>query len=208
MRKRRSASLMCVEGRERCRRAGDSAPSGESGSIWPERHLSSVVLPEPDSPTIASTSPGQRSKRHRAADARRRLARPRPPTALLVAILPQALLSTGRRRSPCRPRALARNNPCRSRRTCARPRSSMTISSRKLWREPHSAQGSSQLCSVEGMVLEIEAAHARIGRDRIDALLAARAEQLQRRTIVEFRIVEFRDRARDRTHSGPFTIAG
>src|ERR1700704_4656260 len=48
----------------------------------------------------------------------------------------------------------------------------------------------------ERMILEVERNHRRMGRDRIDALLTAGAEQLQRRTIVHLRIVEFRRRRR------------
>ena len=44
------------------------------------------------------------------------------------------------------------------------------------------------------MILEIERHHLGVGRDRVDALLAAGAEQLQRRAIVHLRIVEFRRR--------------
>src|SRR5438128_2288812 len=44
----------------------------------------------------------------------------------------------------------------------------------------------------EGMVLEVERHDLGIGRDRIDALLATGAEQLQRRAIVHLGIVEFR----------------
>src|SRR3981189_1051590 len=44
----------------------------------------------------------------------------------------------------------------------------------------------------ERMVLEVERDHLRMRRNRIDALLAAGAEQLQRRTIVPLGIVEFR----------------
>src|ERR1700686_5556384 len=36
----------------------------------------------------------------------------------------------------------------------------------------------------EGMILEVERHHRCMGRNRIDALLAAGAEQLQRRTII------------------------
>src|SRR5262249_23759614 len=46
----------------------------------------------------------------------------------------------------------------------------------------------------ERMVLEIERYHLGVRRNRIDALLAAGTEQLQRRTIVHLRIVEFRRR--------------
>jgi hypothetical protein len=48
----------------------------------------------------------------------------------------------------------------------------------------------------EGMVLEIEADHFRVGRDRIDALFAPGPEQLQRRRHVHLRIVELRCRRR------------
>src|SRR5262245_36696327 len=44
--------------------------------------------------------------------------------------------------------------------------------------------------ALERMILEIERDDAGMGRQRIDALLAARGEQLQRRTIVHLRIVE------------------
>ena len=47
---------------------------------------------------------------------------------------------------------------------------------------------------AEGMVVEIEALDAGMGRQRVDALLAAGAEELQRRRHVHLRIVEFRDR--------------
>src|SRR5262245_44159021 len=43
---------------------------------------------------------------------------------------------------------------------------------------------------LERMILEIQRHHPGIRRDRIDALLAAGAEQLQRRAIVHFGIVE------------------
>src|SRR6202035_1628683 len=46
----------------------------------------------------------------------------------------------------------------------------------------------------EPMILEIERLDRCERRDRIDALLAAGAEQLQRRTIVHLRIVELRRR--------------
>src|SRR5258708_38666208 len=46
----------------------------------------------------------------------------------------------------------------------------------------------------EGMVLEIETLHRRVRRQSIDALLAAGAEQHQRRRAVELGIVEARDR--------------
>src|ERR1700756_50379 len=44
----------------------------------------------------------------------------------------------------------------------------------------------------ERMILEVERHHRRMRRYRVDALLAAGAEQLQRRTIIHLRIVEFR----------------
>src|SRR5882724_6559806 len=46
----------------------------------------------------------------------------------------------------------------------------------------------------EWMILEVERRHRCIGWNRIDALLAPGAEQLQRRTIVHLGIVEFRRR--------------
>src|SRR5215475_5778463 len=46
----------------------------------------------------------------------------------------------------------------------------------------------------EWMVLEIERHHLRVRRNGINALFAARPEQLQRRAIVHLRIVEFRRR--------------
>ena len=46
------------------------------------------------------------------------------------------------------------------------------------------------------MVLEVEADHLGVGRHGVDALLAAGAEQLQRRRHVHLRIVEFRRRRR------------
>src|SRR5258708_27339473 len=48
----------------------------------------------------------------------------------------------------------------------------------------------------ERMVLEVERDHLRKRRNRIDTLLAAGAEQLQRRTIVHLGIVKFRRRRR------------
>src|SRR3982074_2847242 len=42
------------------------------------------------------------------------------------------------------------------------------------------------------MILEVERHHRRMRRYRIDAFLAAGAEQLQRRAIIHLRIVEFR----------------
>ena len=56
--------------------------------------------------------------------------------------------------------------------------------------------GRVELGALEGVILEIERDDARIGRDRVDALLAPGAEELQRRAIVELGIVEFRDRRR------------
>ena len=57
----------CRAGRRRCRRS----PRPGSGGRCPARQDSSVDLPDPLSPTIPSTSPGKRSKRHiRAADPR------------------------------------------------------------------------------------------------------------------------------------------
>ena len=44
---------------------------------------------------------------------------------------------------------------------------------------------------AERMVVEIEAVHRRVGRDGVDALLAAGAEQLEGVAIVHLRIVEF-----------------
>src|SRR3954471_11916604 len=44
----------------------------------------------------------------------------------------------------------------------------------------------------ERMILEIERDYVGMRRDRVDALLAAGTEQLQRRAIVHLRIVEFR----------------
>src|SRR6185437_7313878 len=46
----------------------------------------------------------------------------------------------------------------------------------------------------EGMVFEIEAFDGSMRRQRVDALLAAGAEEQQRRRAVELRIVEARDR--------------
>src|ERR1700694_439977 len=48
----------------------------------------------------------------------------------------------------------------------------------------------------EGMILEIERNNRSEQRNRIEAFLAAGAEQLQRRAIVHLRIVEFRRRRR------------
>ena len=48
----------------------------------------------------------------------------------------------------------------------------------------------------ERVILEIERHHVGVRRDCVDALLAASAEQLQRRAIVHLRIVEFRRRRR------------
>ena len=55
------------------------------------------------------------------------------------------------------------------------------------------------------MVLEVEAHHFGEGRDRIDALLAAGAEELQRRRHVHLRIVEFR-RRRGVHHVAPLDL--
>lgn len=46
------------------------------------------------------------------------------------------------------------------------------------------------------MIVEIEARDRRVRRNRVDAALASRAEQLQRRVHVQLRIVELRDRRR------------
>src|SRR4051794_438858 len=48
----------------------------------------------------------------------------------------------------------------------------------------------------ERVILEIERYHVSVRRDRIDALFAASAEQLQRGAIVHLRIVEFWRRRR------------
>jgi hypothetical protein len=53
-----------------------------------------------------------------------------------------------------------------------------------------------EMLDFEGMILEIEADDLGVGRHRIDALLAAGAEQLQRLRHVHLRIVEFRRRRR------------
>src|SRR5258707_3877817 len=45
-----------------------------------------------------------------------------------------------------------------------------------------------ELGALERMVLEIERDHSGVGRDRVDAFLASRTEQLQRGAIVEFRV--------------------
>src|ERR1700685_4317126 len=47
---------------------------------------------------------------------------------------------------------------------------------------------------LEWVILEVERHHARIRRNGVDALFAAGTEQLQCWTIVQLRIVEFRDR--------------
>jgi hypothetical protein len=44
------------------------------------------------------------------------------------------------------------------------------------------------------MILEVEADDVGVGRDRVDALLATGAEELQRRRHVHLRIVELRRR--------------
>src|SRR3546814_4113998 len=49
----------------------------------------------------------------------------------------------------------------------------------------------------KGMVVEVEALHLGIGRQRVDALLEPGAEELQGRKVVHLRIVELRNR-RDR----------
>ena len=117
-------------------------------------------------------------------------------TSRRVAICPRA----GMTRSGVTPRVLlrrpaaSRSSRCRSRRTSDRPASSVTTSSRNDSVAPQKAQGCVELGALERMVLEVERHHAGVGRDRVDALLAARAEQLQRGAIVELRVVELRDR--------------
>src|ERR1700693_3047177 len=56
-----------------------------------------------------------------------------------------------------------------------------------------SAQCAGRVEAIAGerMILEIERHHRRMGRYSIDTLLAPGAEQLQRRTIIHLRIVEF-----------------
>src|SRR5580700_10015411 len=54
---------------------------------------------------------------------------------------------------------------------------------------PAQRAGRVEAVARERMILEVERLDLRERRDRIDALLAAGAEQLQRRTIVHLRIV-------------------
>src|ERR1700675_3714103 len=49
---------------------------------------------------------------------------------------------------------------------------------------PAQRTGRVESVACEGVILEVERLHRGMGRNRIDALLAASAEQLQRRTIV------------------------
>ena len=74
------------------------------------------------------------------------------------------------------------------------PASSVTTSSRNDSVAPQNSQARVEFGALERMILEVERDDSRVGRDRVDPLLAAGAEQLQRRAIVELGIVEFRDR--------------
>ncbi len=54
------------------------------------------------------------------------------------------------------------------------------------------AAGLGEALHGEGIILEVQAAHARVRRHGVDALLAAGAEQLQRLAVVHLRVVELR----------------
>ena len=105
-------------------RVPDRPPSGR---IRPDRHFSSVVLPEPDSPTTASTSPGQRSSSRAAGDAAppKCLVMPRPEGPARAATSP-ALAMVGVRADEHAPAGVvattsSRNFPPRTARSTAAP---------------------------------------------------------------------------------------
>ena len=110
-----------VEVAARRRRACGSRRCPSVGISRVERQLSSVVLPEPDSPTTASTSPGQSSKRDvAAADAAAvEFGHAAYAQKRWIAHSAASMLRHSGRHGP--PRAAPRNGRCRSRRTSARP---------------------------------------------------------------------------------------
>ena len=59
---------------------------------------------------------------------------------------------------------------------------------------PTQRAGAGRPARLERVILEVERHHLGVGRDRVDALFAPGAEQLQRRAVVHLRIVELRRR--------------
>ena len=187
----------------RARRAsavGVAVVHARRGSARFGRRCSSAasILPEPDSPTIATTSPANRSRSashdgvaavarggeavREAAHAQQRVVRPRHRADPLSFRRPSSTRSAHQSVSEQTSSARGRHRP-RSRRgswSCRRrARSALAIG-----------------CDAERVILEVEAPHVGVRRNRVEALLAAGAEQLQRGHAVHLRVVEPRDRRR------------